>query len=299
MDVSIVIPVFRPGKDEIEAFSKIRGIVESLEKIVEIIIVNDSSVSLPDSYKSIVDSVDLCRVINCRENGGRSCAINIGCFAARGAFCWILDADCWPTTKAIDKILNLRLCEVDVYMGQVQNNGSSFWSHYQMERRATNKTVSTANVLIKTELFKKLGGFDTSYRWYGFEDQDLLCRIPSQVTKIVDPEFEVVHVDEPSLGEIRKKMRESAYSGAIFKQKYPDVYIRMAYAKVDCAIIAPSMRIILCVLVFMEKIMFPALEKIVSMKTMPYLIKYYIVLFVSAVNYFSGSREADKVLSSN
>ena len=289
--IGVVIPVYLPGAREAEALSRLVELASVSPVISEINLVNDSAEPLPQGYLKTASGNSICKIVNRDRNYGRSSAINEGVDEASTSLVWIMDADCWPRHKDVALLETINWEDTDAVIGTVESTeADSFWARYQKERRAKNRTVSTANMVIRKQLFLEIGGFDSAYRWYGFEDQDFIARLPRSARVRVDSGFNIEHYSELSLDEIRKKMYFAAFSGKLYSTKFPAKYREMGYSKVDYEFTGTLSRYALSILALIETIAYPIIDKGIRSKSVPYFVKAKLALFVSAISYYKGSR---------
>lgn len=97
--VSVIIPVYNVEKYLIEC---LKSIVNQSYKNLEIILVDDGS---PDNSGKICDEYATCdtriKVIH-KENGGVSCARNVGLDLASGEYICFVDPDDWLEYNALE-----------------------------------------------------------------------------------------------------------------------------------------------------------------------------------------------------
>ena len=280
-----------PKQAETNALENIINNTELINILHEIIIVNDSCTKLPKPHEDIAKTCNLIRIINLPKNLARASACNHGAKVAEGDILWILDADCIPIKNIHEAIKNIDWVRFSAITGKVENTYSdNFWKLYQKSRRALRQGQNTQNFLIKKELFHEIGGFDETFKTYGFEDRDLLARIPLGVISY-EPTIIVEHEGYVDLKLVREKMFYAATSGGIFSKKHPNEYKESDYYKVDSRFNSVSRNFLLSCLSKFEAITSPLLNALINSKFLPFAIKKHIVIVTSATAYYRGSKE--------
>ena len=247
MLVSIVIPVYCDAERACEAALALLA-QKIPEANIEIILVDDGSPNgSASSLKTLEPAV---RVLTLPHNQGRSSARNAGAAIAAGEWVVFVDCDCIP----LDGFLTAHLDAMDhgsvANCGHVTGTGSDFWSKFQDDasRRRQRQheagirySGSSQNLAVRRSDFEAIGGFDTGYRHYGFEDRDLLVRL-EQRGAIAWTTATVRHQDELCLAMVASKMSEAGqYSSRRFAERHPNAYVELRYASID-ARLQPAMK---------------------------------------------------------
>ncbi len=181
--VSAIIPAYNCADTIAEAIASVRA--QTWPRI-EIVICDDGST---DDTARVVAEVAPDAVYVRQENAGPSAARNTAAAAASGEFLATLDADdCWLPEKTARQ---LEVLLADATVGAVATNGFAergrrrqLWTRtdgprlremtVQEQLRGDLRPIS-ASMIIRTELFRALGGYDTALTCG--EDLDLLCRL--------------------------------------------------------------------------------------------------------------------------
>jgi GT2 family glycosyltransferase/glycosyltransferase involved in cell wall biosynthesis len=212
--VSIVIPVH----------NKVEYTVASLRSLAEhagatpfeAIVVDDAS---SDATAGRLAQIDNLRVLRNDENLGFIGSCNRGATASRGEFVLFLNNDTLVTAGWLEALLGCfaeranaglvgaRLIYPDGRLqeagGIVFNDGSG-WNYGRFEHpddprfnfRRRADYCSGAAILLRRELFDKLGGFDTRYAPAYYEDTDLAFAVRAAGYEVyVEPRAEVVHFE--------------------------------------------------------------------------------------------------------
>lgn len=297
--ISVVIPVYRDACNAIALIDALQKqkLVDNDE--FEIVVVDDGS----DDDSPVIlrerESKSV-RILISPINQGRAGARNLGAELARGDRLVFLDCDCRPVNEDFlqQHLYAFQECIV-ASCGPLTGRGKDFWSRYQDEvslrrsrlhRSGATYVGSTANFMIRSSVFHDVGGFDTRYRAYGFEDRDLIVRL-SKVGEIAWSQKAVVqHLDYLTLAQVTTKMGIAAGKSAmIFLSDHPEAYRRLGYAMLDvrlhawlfpvCVVLRPLLKTI------------PIAERLIKYKWVPYLLAKTLVKMYTALAYVSGSAE--------
>ena len=153
--------------------------------------------------------------------------------------------------------------------------------------------ATTANFGCHSSVFESTQGFPTEYKHYGFEDRDFLINATLQCQQseiLYDPRLIASNNDRTSLEEITKKMQESArYSATIFKRRYPEVYKKTAYAKLDLnehnRVIISCYRILRPLLTLIQK----GTIGLFKLEWLPFSCRAFLTKLASGLAYLDGS----------
>ena len=217
---SVVMPVF----DKVEyTFQALRALIREVDlSETEIIVVNNASRDDTPRVLSYFD--DYIRVVNNEENRGFVEACNQGAAAARGRYVVFLNND----TVVLEGWLRHMLDTVEdddrvgavgsmlVYPdGTIQEAGAGVWRngaayHYGWGKSPENRKYtfarevdycSGASLLVRKELFDRLGGFDKRYAPAYYEDVDLCFGIRLLGYKVrYQPMSRVIHYEGVTAG---------------------------------------------------------------------------------------------------
>lgn len=217
--VSVVIPVY--GHWEYT-----RRCLESIELSrtatpFEVIVVDDSS---PDDSADRVAQCPGVRLVRTPRNLGFIGACNLGARHARGEFVMFLNNDTEVRHGWLDQLVTVLEDHDDVGLvgsklvypdGRLQESGGIIWAdgtgwnygRNQPADRPWFQTVrdvdycSGAALLVRRELFERIGGFDSRYAPAYYEDTDLAFAVRAEGFRtVVQPASEVVHHEGVSNG---------------------------------------------------------------------------------------------------
>jgi GT2 family glycosyltransferase len=217
---SIIIPVF----NKIEfTFHCLQSLLAEIElKETEVIVVDDGST---DETREVLSYFrDSVRVVESRDNRGFVGACNQGAAAAGGDFLVFLNNDTIVLPGWLQHLLDT--IEKDETVGAVgslflypdgsiQEAGGIVWSsgeayHYGWGRPLAEPQYlfarevdfcSGASLLIRSELFRELGGFDERYAPAYYEDVDLCFGVRSLGRKVMyQPASRIIHYEGATTG---------------------------------------------------------------------------------------------------
>lgn len=251
--ISVIIPSRNAAA---RTSATVRGFLEAADATatpVEIVVVDDCS-RPGEAYAPGAHSDRRIRLVANKVNLGRGCAVNTGAHCAKGRWLLIVDCDCPPTSTDFFASHLLALREgADVSIGALYGGGSDFWRRYQdmASSRRVRKfkqgapyALTTQNIMIDAEWFRRIGGFDAAYVRYGFEDRDFIIRLAEAGARITYAADAGVRHDDDSthLASIASKMRDAGeFTASKFRRDHPDAYRHIGYAALDASV-HPTLR---------------------------------------------------------
>jgi GT2 family glycosyltransferase len=263
---------------------------------LEAIVVDDAS---SDGSADLLEAhlPDWARVVRARHNLGRAGARNLGVANARGGLLLLLDCDCLPAHP--DFLLQHHRAlsaGADASVGDIAGDTRGFWGRYQSsaaKRRASDgaHAMTTANIMLGTDLFRAAGGFDSRYRHYGFEDRDLLLRLQHSGARLQHNPYAVAsHAANLDLSNLARKMQACGrYSAPLFRADHPRAYRSLGYAAVDAnlhplrgALLAPLARLLLS--------RTSNIEALLQRDGLPFGMRSALARLATALAYLDGTR---------
>lgn len=217
---SIIIPVFNKADF---TFQCLRSLFEEVEPgEIEVIVVNNASSD--HTSEVLAHFGKLIQVVSNDTNLGFVEACNRGAAAARGEYLVFLNNDTLVKPGWLKHLIET--IEQDEFVGavgsmfiypdgRIQEAGGIIWNsgaahHYGWGKSADEPKYnfarevdycSAASLLVRTALFKKLGGFDQRYAPAYYEDVDLCFGVRSLGFKVVyQPFSRVVHFEGVTAG---------------------------------------------------------------------------------------------------
>lgn len=305
--VEIVIPVKNPGP-------VFRSVIRSwLEQSVDgqysfsVCIVDDGSERHEDVnlvVSGIASRAGL-RVIRHEASLGRGPAINAGAFSSEADYLVILDADCRAhSVDTLSRLLAHLGGQESLLCGKLLSEGYGFWSRYfnnvVLEREVKFKkgdmlAFSTQFCLISRSAYLISRGFDAAYSRYGFEDRDWVVRLIGQGLEVrYVPDSAVYHDDDICLGRVCTKMFEAGrYTSGVFKRRHARQYEALIYSQVDAEAVSAAKAIALDFLSFFRRYLLIFSEWLIAIP-LPFVVKRFLVKFVSGLYYFAGTRARER-----
>lgn len=296
MQVSAVVPVYRDAERAREAARALLAQKMPPGAVLDVILVDDGSSD--GTIEALMGLEPMVRVLALPHNQGRSGARNAGAAIAAGSIVLFMDCDCLPADQ------NLLLGHISALesgavasCGHVTGIGTDFWSRYQEDashrrRRQHASGIeyagSSQNLAVRRSDFEAIGGFDTAYRRYGFEDRDLLIRL-GQRGPIAWTTATVRHQDQLCLSQVASKMAEAGkYSSRRFADHYPDAYRTLQYAAID-AQLHSTLRPLARLTTPFAMAMAHAFDRLNCKRWLPYPLARRAVRLTSALAYFGGT----------
>lgn len=226
--VSVIIPTHNRSERMIRAVDSVR---RQTYKNLEIVIVNDASI---DDTEEIASKIDDDRIIYLRieKSQGANHARNFGVSHSSGAYLAFLDDDDEWFDEKIDKQLKVfeEYPEVGLVYTQrkiINDENQYYYSNKKDVGDLSHKIImenpigTTSSVMLKRDIFEKVGGFDPQILIN--QDHDLWIRV-AQVTQvgIVDEPL-VLYYDLHKINRISNDFERMKSTSLIFQKKYKDL----------------------------------------------------------------------------
>ena len=274
--------------------------------LCEIIVVDDGSDDDTALLLSTCNAPNV-RILRLSRNQGRSAARNAGATHARGEFLAFVDCDCRPaTTHFLASHLRMLRNNYIATCGPVAGDGHGFWSRYQSDasaRRARQHAQgasfagSTQNFAVRTEAFRQVGGFDTRYKEYGFEDRDLFVRLSKLGALGWCVDASVVHFDTLTLpGVLGKMHRAGGDSAELFARDHADAYEKLGYAALDTRLHAWLRPVALLLNPLLG--IAPSVDRLLNHRQIPYVLVKPLVKLLVALAYMHGTSDRPRAQAS-
>ena len=220
-EVSIVIPVFNKFK---YTYTCLKTVFERTREIgYEVIIVDNASTDKTSKISSLLKNL---KIIRNASNEGFVAACNAGAAAAKGQYLLFLNNDTKVREGWLKAMLDLAKKDEKIGIvgaklvypnGQLQEAGGIIWNDplnmgwnfgkfsdpdsYEFNYVKDVDFASGACLLVKKDLFEKIGGFDTRYAPAYCEDVDLAFSARKLGYKVVyQPLAEIVHFEGITAG---------------------------------------------------------------------------------------------------
>lgn len=296
MLVSAVVPVFRDAARAGQAAHALLAQEMPPGDLLEVILVDDGSADgTVDELRTLEPAV---RVLALPQNQGRAGARNAGASVATGSIVLFMDCDCLPADRGlVAGHLAVLASGAAASCGRVAGVGPGFWNRFQADsslrrerQHASHSEFSGAssNLAVRRGDLDAIGGFDTGYRRYGFEDRDLLIRL-GQRGSIAWTTSTVRHQDHLSLTQVATKMAEAGqYSSRRFASRHPEPYRQLGYAAID-AHLHPACKPLGRLATPFAIGMANAFDRMRCDRWLPYVAARLVVKLTSALAYFGGT----------
>lgn len=234
--VSVIIPTYN-------AQSTIGLCLDSLlkqdypEKLYEIIVVDDGS---KDNTGDIAKQYPVTYIR--QENNGPATARNRGMKEAKGDIILFTDSDCVPDREWINEMVKpFSNTDVAAVKGAYRTEQKriiarfaqlEFEERFEMLKRAGSiDMVDTYSAGFRKEIFRKTGGFDTSFPVANNEDTELSYRMSMLGLKMVfNPKAIVYHLNHPD--SVRRYARLKFWRGywrIVVYKRFPDKMLKDTY----------------------------------------------------------------------
>ncbi len=217
---SVVIPVFNNAE---LTFQCLRSLLREVDlTTTEIVVANDASTDETSELLALFG--DRIRVITNERNLGFGETCNAGAAAATGKYLVFLNNDTWvlpgwlsELERTVDEDASVgAVGSMFIYPdGRLQEAGAIIWRsghafHYGWGRSPEDRRFnfarevdycSAASLLIRTDIFRQLGGFDPLYSPAYYEDADLCMGVRHLGHKVLyQPASRLIHYEGATAG---------------------------------------------------------------------------------------------------
>jgi O-antigen biosynthesis protein len=217
--VSLIVPLYAHAELTRACLHSIRENTAHVR--YEVILVDDAA---DDDTKRLLDGVAGAKIIHNEKNLGYIRSVNRGAAAARGRWLVIFNNDTEVTRGWLAAMLACAESADDVGVvtpkfvypdGTLNEAGAIVWrdgtgmnygrgdvaDHFQYEYRRETDYGSAAALMVSTELWQEVGGFDERYLPMYYEDADLCFEARERGLRVLyEPEAVVVHIEGATAG---------------------------------------------------------------------------------------------------
>ncbi len=248
-EVSIVIPAYNNSK---LTYNCLKSILLHTNGSYEVILVDDNSHE--KEAQELLNKIKNVRIIRNKENSGFIESCNIGAKASRGKYILFLNNDALVTENWLEPLLDVikrddvgavgaKLVYPD---GKLQEAGAIIWKdasgwnygrfddpnkpEYNFVREVD--YCSGATLMVKREVWEKIGGFDSRFKPAYYEDTDLCFSVRKMGYKVVyQPKSVIIHFEGATSGRDTssgvKKFQE--INKPKFYEKWKDILLKEHY----------------------------------------------------------------------
>ncbi len=244
--VSIIIPVYNQLNYTLDCLKAIATNVHK-STAIEIIVVNDCST---DDTRSILEPISAINLVNNQSNQGFIYSCNQGALLAKGKYLYFLNNDTQIKPNCIESLMEVLDQDNQVgavgskliyAQGALQEAGGIIWqdaSGWNYGRQDNPNApeynylrpvdyCSAASLMVRTEIFERLQGFEQDFAPAYYEDTDLCFAIRHQLgLKVMyQPQSEVIHYEGISSGTSTAggTKKYQLVNGVKFQQKWQNV----------------------------------------------------------------------------
>jgi GT2 family glycosyltransferase/SAM-dependent methyltransferase/glycosyltransferase involved in cell wall biosynthesis len=256
--VSVVIPTY--GQLEV-TLACLKSIAEHAPSCsIEVLVVDDAYAG-PEDISTLERVVGI-KYLRNPENLGFLLSCNAAAKYAKGTFIYFLNNDTELLSGSIDALVGLLESRPDAGMagsklifpdGKLQEAGGIIWKdatgwnygrgddpsleQYNYVREVD--YCSGASLMVRRQLFEKLGGFDKDYVPAYYEDTDLAFRIRAQGLKVLyEPGSVVIHHEGMSHGtDVKAGVKAHQVLNQVrFYERWKGVLEEQNYSNAECVI---------------------------------------------------------------
>ncbi len=244
--VSIIIPVYNQLNYTLDCLKAIATNVHK-STAIEIILVNDCST---DETRNILEPISAINLVNNQSNQGFIYSCNQGASLAKGKYLYFLNNDTQIKPNCIESLMEVLDQDNQVgavgskliyAQGALQEAGGIIWQdasgwNYGRQDNANAPEYnylrpvdycSAASLMVRTEIFERLKGFEQDFAPAYYEDTDLCFAIRHQLgLKVMyQPQSEVIHYEGISSGTSTSNgtKKYQLVNGVKFRQKWQNV----------------------------------------------------------------------------
>jgi glycosyltransferase involved in cell wall biosynthesis len=301
--VSVVIPAKDPGSVLDDSLGSIYNQRIPKGWTLVVLVVDDGSetpISVDERHSNGIGV----SIFHSKDNEGRAQAINRGLKLSSSEYVWILDADCILDSDGhFERVVSCFKKGFDFCVGRTIASGDDFWSHYHNEVASDRADMNeysgytTACFAANRNKLLEVGGFNSEYQHYGFEDKDLVATIVNvfgETSLYHDPKLAALHEDRPILRNVASKFNQAGrFSAPIFFARHENLYKTLAYSSYDPRMISSGRTLFLRSIAPFVRSFLVVAPYCLANRIVPYKLKKMIVQSLCAIAYFTGGQDLE------
>jgi len=204
--ISVIIPTYNRPTNLARCLDSL-AVQTTDPDVFEVIVVNDGGVDVTDVICTYT-SFDTIRMIN-QSNAGPAAARNHGASMARGRFLAFLDDDCTPMPDWVSSIRSSAMAGTLIggkVLNQLEDNlyaeaCQSLIDFLYLHLAGSSELFFTSNnMVLASEDFQRIGGFNTGFRTSAGEDRELCIRAERMGLKLIhEPNIRIGHSHDMDL----------------------------------------------------------------------------------------------------
>lgn len=229
--VSVVVPVLDAAEDVPRLLESLAALDYPADRLECVVVDNGST-------DGTVEIVRRHPVSLYMEHGTRSsyAARNAGIRQARGDWIAFTDADCAPEPQWLRRLLlppippDVGAVAGEVVSLEARTPVQRLTERYGIVRHGTTlhhkalPSFSTANVAVRTDLLRALGGFRQDVRFFGDMELSWRLQLEAGARILFRPDARVRHRHRRSWGELWRHGRQHGQGVAFMRETYPERY---------------------------------------------------------------------------
>lgn len=303
-NLDIVVPAYNAAPFIVPLIRRLTALTVPPGWRAQVYLVDDAS---SDGTAALVESLalDAVQLIRLPNNVGRAAARNTGANSGSGLYILFLDADCLPQDN--DYLVQLTQCLLEgaeVVHGPAVEEGTDFWASFsqrvyrrRMAQAAAGhhwQAFTSANFLIRRDVFERVGGFCEQYRAYGFEDRDFAASLNHRSAMMaVCPQAMVTHIANNDVRTYSLKMYQAGrYSAPLFRARHGALYQQLPLSRFDWSGSWPPIRAAMRVFFRVASALAMRLaERAVAWRRAPFIVQLSTVRLAAILCFALGSVE--------
>ncbi|HEY9762566.1 MAG TPA: glycosyltransferase [Trichocoleus sp.] len=244
--VSVIVPIYNGERDLPELIQRLLAQTYPANQVEYLLVDNGSCDRTPHLLQAAAQAHPQIRTLNHTAVQSSYAARNAGIRAATGEILAFTDADCYPSTTWLEKLVQpFAQPEVGLVAGEVEAFPGGNWIERYADRKATLSQKSTlahpfcpygqtANLAIRADLFKQIGLFRPYLTSGG--DADICWRMQREGgwQLAFAPEAVIQHHHRSTLKELRRQWYRYGCSNRYLHELYGVALMRSLTPQETC-----------------------------------------------------------------